>query len=289
MRWRTDQRTARCIRGCRRSRAVRWALGMKKLCSRSRTQKGTTEAAEGQSISRWHECCSPSLYAIAQNSGLSSGTVVTLVRWLKSVGRLVPPTSPLREFMVASGGWLGAGNCPEPVQGPPAGSRRAASPHWRFRSAATSPSATLATPDGPPAAVVGPCLACSQLQPVIGVEHRGPRTHRWRLRSASPSKQRADAVQLAVRDAQTLPELHAAHSTACLHAKLFDPRRESLRGMPGGQTRAIPRMAKAADLHSPPAGMFDHFDLDFLHRRASWAAPWIRGRVHVGKVTWFVR
>src|SRR5882762_7740575 len=42
--------------------------------------------------------------------------------------------------------------------------------------AATSASATLALPDGPPAATVGPCLACSQLQPVIGVEHRGSRT-----------------------------------------------------------------------------------------------------------------
>src|SRR5437763_7441677 len=51
-----------------------------------------------------------------------------------------------------------------------------ASAHWRFRSAATSVSATLAMPDGPPAAAVGPCLACSQLQPVIGVGHREPRT-----------------------------------------------------------------------------------------------------------------
>jgi hypothetical protein len=40
-------------------------------------------------------------------------------------------------------------------------------------------------------------------------------------------------------------------------------------------------MAKAADLHSPPAGVFDHFDLDFLHRRATSTAPGVRGRVHV--------
>jgi hypothetical protein len=38
--------------------------------------------------------------------------------------------------------------------------------------------------------------------------------------------------------------------------------------MPSGRPRAIPRMAQAADLHLPPAGAFDHFDLDFLHRRA---------------------
>ena len=90
MRWRTDQRTARCIRGCRRSRAVRRVLGMKRLCSWSCTENGTTEAANAQSISRWHECCSPALYAIAQNSGVSSSTLMTLARWLKSVGRLSP-------------------------------------------------------------------------------------------------------------------------------------------------------------------------------------------------------
>src|ERR1700686_98467 len=93
------------------------------------------------------------------------------------------------------------------------------------------------------------------------------RTRGW-LRSASPSQQHPDAIQLAVRDAQALPKLHAACPAARLHAELLQPRREPLRAMPSGRPRAISRMAQAADLHLPPAGAFDQFDLDFLHRRA---------------------
>jgi hypothetical protein len=98
---------------CRRSRPVRRALGMKTALYPGAALKMGLRMYK--SISRRHEYCSPALYAIAQSSGISSGTLVTLVRWLKSVGRPVTPTSPLREFLVASGAWLGAGNCPEPV------------------------------------------------------------------------------------------------------------------------------------------------------------------------------
>jgi hypothetical protein len=47
--------------------------------------------------------------------------------------------------------------------------------------------------------------------------------------SAPPSQQRPDAVQLAVRDPQALPEQHAACPAARLHAELLHPRREPLR------------------------------------------------------------
>src|ERR1700730_8101569 len=91
-----------------------------------------------------------------------------------------------------------------------------------------------------------------------------------RLRSASPSQQRPDAVQLAVRDPQALPELHHAASPAArLHAELLQLRREPLRAPLSDRLRAVSRMAQAADLQPPPAGAFDHFDLYFLHRRAS--------------------
>jgi hypothetical protein len=66
---------------------------------------------------------------------------------------------------------------------------------------------------------------------------------RGRLQSASPSQQRPDTVQLAVRDPQALPELHAACPAARLHAELLQPRREPLRAMPSGRPRAISRMA----------------------------------------------
>ena len=86
-------------------------------------------------------------------------------------------------------------------------------------------------------------------------------------RSASPSQQCPDAVQLAVRHAQALPELHATCSAACLNPELLYPRREQLRAMPGSRLRAISRMAKVADFDVPPAGAFAYFDFD-LHRRA---------------------
>jgi hypothetical protein len=92
------------------------------------------------------------------------------------------------------------------------------------------------------------------------------------LRLTSPSQQCPDAVQLAVRDAQALPELHAACPGARLHAELLHPRCEPLRTMLGGHLRAVSRMAQAADLHVPPARALGHFDLDF-HR----SAPLVEG------------
>ena len=53
--------------------------------------------------------------------------------------------------------------------------------------------------------------------------------------------------------AQALSELHPACPAARLYAELLQPRRESLRAMPGGRLRAVSRMAQAADLHVPPA------------------------------------
>jgi hypothetical protein len=47
-----------------------------------------------------------------------------------------------------------------------------------------------------------------------------------KLQSASPPQQYPDTVQLKVRDAQALPQLHAAFPAACLHAELLHPRRE---------------------------------------------------------------
>ena len=94
---------------------------------------------------------------------------------------------------------------------------------------------------------------------------------RWEPQSASPSQQRPDAVQLTVRDAQALPKLHAACPAARLHAELPHPRRESLRAMPSGRPRAVSRMAQAANLHLPPPGAFDHFDLDFHRRARGWS------------------
>ena len=46
------------------------------------------------------------------------------------------------------------------------------------------------------------------------------------LQLASPSQQRPYAVQLAVRDAQTLPELHASCPSARQYSELLHPRRE---------------------------------------------------------------
>jgi hypothetical protein len=150
------------------------------------------------------------LYATARNGVFSAGTLATLARWLKSVGRRCVPTSAVNGSKSPVAKWLGAGNCPEPAhQG---ASRRA-----------------------------GPCPA-----------RRVPPSCRGAL--------------LAVRDAEPLPELHAARPAARLHAELLHVRRESLRGMPGAHTRAKSRMSKAADLYPPPAGVFHHFDLAFLHR-----------------------
>lgn len=92
------------------------------------------------------------------------------------------------------------------------------------------------------------------------------RTLRW-LRSASPSQQHSDAVQLAVRNAQALSELHTARPAPRQHSELLHSRSEQLRAMPSSRPRAVSRMAQAADLHLPPARAFDHVDLDLLHRR----------------------
>jgi hypothetical protein len=185
------------------------------------------------------------LYGTARNGVFSAGTLATLARWLKSVGRRCVPTSTINGSKSPVAKWLGAGNCPEPAH---QGVSRRAGPcparrvppscrgALRFQSAATPAFPTLATPNALPAAAV---------------------------------KQRADAVPLAVRDAEPLPELHAARPAARLPAELLHVRRESLRGMPGAHTRAISRMSKAADLYPPSAGVFDHFDLDFLHRGAT--------------------
>jgi hypothetical protein len=69
-----------------------------------------------------------------------------------------------------------------------------------------------------------------------------------------------------VRDPEALPKLHAARPAARLHSELLHARCEQLRAMLGGRPRLIPRVAQAANLHLPPAGPLEHFDLDF-HRQ----------------------
>ena len=84
--------------------------------------------------------------------------------------------------------------------------------------------------------------------------------------STSASQQRADAVQLAMRHAQALPELQATGPAAREHPELLDARREQLCTMLGSRLGAVSRMAQSADLHLPRAGSFEHFD-PYFHRR----------------------
>src|SRR5579864_8755740 len=73
----------------------------------------------------------------------------------------------------------------------------------------------------------------SRLVSALGFRRRG---------SAPPTQQRPDAVQLAVGNAQALPEPHAARSAARLYPELLHARREQLGAMPGARQRVVPRM-----------------------------------------------
>ena len=90
------------------------ACGKRKPCSWRRARKGRPKLRMCHRLLGGTSVASAALYANAQNG---ESVRARLRRWcdgLRVSGGTVP-VSPLREFLVASGKWLGAGNCPEPI------------------------------------------------------------------------------------------------------------------------------------------------------------------------------